>query len=321
MNLKGLQKFNVNINETSVSGLSSGGFFAVQVQVAHSSIIKGAGIVAGGPFNCGGQSLYAMCMTGSPSVTSSISHTNQWSGTSIDNKSNLSKQRVYMISGSHDNTVAQTVMNSLYKYYVTESHYIPAENVVYKTDLPSGHTFPTDFDGVGDSACAMTGSPYISNCNFDGAGAILSQIYGKLEAKNTGAMTGQFVEINQSEFISSPHTYGLDTKGYLYVPKSCADGEKCRLHISFHGCLQSYSQVGDKYIKNTGFTRWADTNHLLVLFPQTYTDYTLHMTPTNYMLPNPNACWDWIGWYGSNFATKNGVQIKFIKSIIDKIVA
>jgi len=35
-----------------VSGLSSGGFFAVQFHVAYSSLVKGAAIFAGGPFYC-----------------------------------------------------------------------------------------------------------------------------------------------------------------------------------------------------------------------------------------------------------------------------
>jgi len=38
-----LQAYNVDVSETSVSGLSSGGFFAVQMHVAFSSIMKGAG--------------------------------------------------------------------------------------------------------------------------------------------------------------------------------------------------------------------------------------------------------------------------------------
>ena len=38
-----LPALNIDIQETSVSGLSSGGFFAVQMQVAYSSILKGAG--------------------------------------------------------------------------------------------------------------------------------------------------------------------------------------------------------------------------------------------------------------------------------------
>ncbi len=47
-----LPAFNADIKETSVSGLSSGGFMAVQFDVAYSSIIKGAGVIAGGPYFC-----------------------------------------------------------------------------------------------------------------------------------------------------------------------------------------------------------------------------------------------------------------------------
>jgi poly(3-hydroxybutyrate) depolymerase len=36
----------------TVSGLSSGGFFAHQFHVAHSALVAGAGIVAGGPYGC-----------------------------------------------------------------------------------------------------------------------------------------------------------------------------------------------------------------------------------------------------------------------------
>ena len=47
-----LPALNIDTPETSVSGLSSGGFMAVQFQVSHSSIVKGAGIVAAGPYFC-----------------------------------------------------------------------------------------------------------------------------------------------------------------------------------------------------------------------------------------------------------------------------
>ena len=47
-----LQSYNAAIGESSVSGISSGGFMAVQFGTAWSSIIKGVGVVAGGPFYC-----------------------------------------------------------------------------------------------------------------------------------------------------------------------------------------------------------------------------------------------------------------------------
>ena len=47
-----LPNLGANIKQSSVSGLSSGAFMAVQIEVAHGSDIVGAGIVAGGPFAC-----------------------------------------------------------------------------------------------------------------------------------------------------------------------------------------------------------------------------------------------------------------------------
>ena len=47
-----LPSFDVDTGETSVSGLSSGGYMAVQFEVAFSSSVKGAGVIAGGPYFC-----------------------------------------------------------------------------------------------------------------------------------------------------------------------------------------------------------------------------------------------------------------------------
>src|SRR5262245_55504428 len=47
-----LPSLKVDLNQTSVSGLSSGGYMAVQFHVAHSAIVKGAGVIAGGPYFC-----------------------------------------------------------------------------------------------------------------------------------------------------------------------------------------------------------------------------------------------------------------------------
>jgi hypothetical protein len=47
-----LQGFATDIAQTSVSGISSGAYLAVQFHVAHSNIVRGAGIIAGGPYYC-----------------------------------------------------------------------------------------------------------------------------------------------------------------------------------------------------------------------------------------------------------------------------
>src|SRR5579862_7409382 len=47
-----LPALTIDLAQTSVSGLSSGAFMAVQFGVAFSSIVVGIGVFAGGPFGC-----------------------------------------------------------------------------------------------------------------------------------------------------------------------------------------------------------------------------------------------------------------------------
>ena len=72
-------------------------------------------------------------------------------------------------------------------------------------------------------------------------------------------------------------------------------------------------------MKNTGITRWADTNGIIVLFPQTKVDSTSHATSASGNLANSNGCWDWIGWYGTNFSQRAGTQVAAIKAMVDKV--
>ena len=47
-----LPRLAASTGDVTVSGISSGGYMAVQFQVAHSNRVRGAGIVAGGPYFC-----------------------------------------------------------------------------------------------------------------------------------------------------------------------------------------------------------------------------------------------------------------------------
>jgi poly(3-hydroxybutyrate) depolymerase len=50
----------------TASGLSSGGYMAVQLHIAHSKQVKGVGVIAGGPYYCAQGSLWTAlynCMT------------------------------------------------------------------------------------------------------------------------------------------------------------------------------------------------------------------------------------------------------------------
>lgn len=47
-----LGSYTIDRNEISVAGVSAGGYMAVQFHVSFSSIIKGAGVIAAGPYYC-----------------------------------------------------------------------------------------------------------------------------------------------------------------------------------------------------------------------------------------------------------------------------
>jgi len=47
-----LGAYNADIKESSISGISSGAFTAVQFGISWSSIVKGVGVIAGGPYYC-----------------------------------------------------------------------------------------------------------------------------------------------------------------------------------------------------------------------------------------------------------------------------
>jgi hypothetical protein len=127
-------------------------------------------------------------------------------------------------------------------------------------------------------------------------------------------LSGQFIQFSQSEFISGlPVSIGMDTTGYAYIPAACASGAVCKVHVSFHGCLQYAGTIGDIYYTKTGINKWADTNNMIVLYPQTVAT----VVPLN-----PNGCWDWAGNVsGPDYANRYGPQIMAIRGMINRLTA
>lgn len=306
-----LSSYNVDINQSSVSGISSGAYMAVQLGVAHSSIFKGVGVLAGGPYYCSqGSMITALgtCMEGSPDAAGLANTTRNLANSgAIDAVSNIGKQKILLFSGYNDGLVKQSVMNSLYSYY---RNFTDAANIFYKNNLNAAHAQVTDNFGP---ACNYTGGKFINNCGWDGAGQILQHIYGTLNPRNTGALSGSIIEFNQNEFAAGPDAWliGMSHYGFAYVPASCAAGQPCKVHVALHGCKQYATILGDAFYRNAGYNQWADTNQMIILYPQTV---ATTVTPLN-----PNGCWDWWGYVNSDFATKRGRQIASIRGMLDRL--
>lgn len=290
-----LPAYNADIVQTSISGISSGAYMAVQFGTAWSSIIKGVGAIAGGPFGCSEGSASAAlstCMGGAPApdLSELVRRTDAWSSSGgIDNTGNIAAQKVYLFNGYNDKVVARPVSDSLYAFY---AHYLGRNmgNLFYQTAIGAGHSQVTVAYG---GKCNENGGEFIDKCGYDQAGIILQHIYGALNPPTAGELTGQFVSFDQADFTApdQPIDDSMDDKGFVYLPASCARKEPCRLHVALHGCLQSFGDIGEDFVKHAGYNEWADTNHIIVLYPQTH---AVGMTALG--ITNPQACWDWWGY-------------------------
>jgi poly(3-hydroxybutyrate) depolymerase len=319
-----LPKLGTDLAATSVSGLSSGAFMAVQIEVAHSKDMVGAGIVAGGPYACAEsqasrlvpfwpsavlqnaqQALYQCMQTSSgtpdPEALAKRAAELAQDG-AIDPLAGLADDNVYLFSGNEDQTVTRPVVQAAESFY--EKVGVPQGDLTL-VEKEGGHAFLTE---QGGAACGISATPYVSDCDYDQAKAILSWIYGPL-AKASDEPKGQFILFDQQPF-SEPGD-GFAEEGVVYVPPSCVEQPGCRVHIALHGCQQSREAVGDAFIKEAGYAAIADTNRLVILFPQAKVITGI----------NPQGCWDWWGYTGLDYLGKEAPQIKAIWTMVEQLAA
>jgi hypothetical protein len=285
-----LPALRADISAVTVSGVSSGGSMAVQMHVAHSAMVKGAGVIAGGPYYCAKGSLwtaYFNCMTPGwwtplPSASSLKGFAEQFANAKrIDPVANLSTARVWLFSGTQDRTVAPAVVRELAAYYA-----LFGVKPLLVADKPAGHAMVTE--DAGNKDCGATRDPWINDCDYDAAGELLKYLLGPLKPP---VKEGPLREFDQ---------------GFVYVPKNC-EQERCRVHVAFHGCRQS----GARFPREAGYNRWAESNRLIVLYPRVEASF----------FSNPRGCWDWWGYTGSAYATKEGVQVRAVRAMLERLSA
>ena len=209
-----------DIKQSSVSGLSSGAFMAVQIEVAHGSDIVGAGIVAGGPYACAesasaqafpfwptavaqnaAQALYRCMKTdwGAPDPAASVKRAKELAAAGdIDPLDDVKDDNVYLFSGNEDATVTRPVVEAAKRFF--EEIGVERGNITF-VEKQGGHAFLTE---EGGAACGISAAPYVSDCDYDQAKAILSWIYGPLTPPIPG-LAGRFIVFDQSDF-SGPAT-------------------------------------------------------------------------------------------------------------------
>jgi hypothetical protein len=316
-----LPSYGVDLAQTSVSGLSSGGFMTTQFHTAFSSTLMGAGVVAGGPFYCAGSSASnsylenatGLCMNpfgSGPDSRKLLANAKEFAQKGeIDDLGNLKDDRIYLFSGSTDKTVTTKVVDQTAAFYKMVE--VPAENIRYVKNISAGHAIITD--NSDDVACAVTAPPFINDCDFIQAHEILKHIYGNLNPP-AGTLSGKIIKFNQREFIDSDRS-SMSAIAYAYVPKSC-ETETCRVHVAFHGCEQGAAKIGDIYYTTTGYNELADTNTLIVLYPQ--------VEPADPIPYNPKGCWDFWGYSSPdqmhpNFYSKRAPQMAAVMGMLKRL--
>ena len=285
----------IDPERVTVSGISAGGQMAHQLHISYSDLFSGAGIIASGPFGCADGSLgtaMARCMgkTDAPipvdelagQITSAAE-----SGLVADTK-NLADDPVWLFHGTLDTTVAAQVNDATQALY---AEFVPAAQITYVNDVEAAHNFPARGHG---NACTAMQPPFVGDCDYDAAGEILKHLYADLESPSSEPETTL-----QSVTLAGAAGAGLSDTAYLFVPPACADGElSCPLHLVLHGCAQSAVTVGTDFIQQSGYLSWAETNNIVLAFPQ--------VVPATM---NPYACWDWWGYTGAEYRWRNGKQM------------
>jgi hypothetical protein len=301
---------------------------AGQLHLAHNRIITGAAMIAGGPYGCA-QSVYTRGIIGPGSALINASraingcmandlaawgvpNAQQLAGLArgfagdglIDPIETIADDRIYLFSGTKDETVLPAIGLAALEFY--EQLGVPADRIKRVVDVPAGHGFVVAGKG---GACGGTAQPFIYDCNYDQAGDLLAHLLGPL-AKPDGASTVERVVFDQHDVVRDLVDHGLAREGVVLVPPRCRQEAGCRVHVVFHGCRQSRGTIGDTFIEDTGYGRWAGTNRLIVLMPQ-----------AEVSTANPYGCWDWWGYTGPDYLTRKGPQITAVRRMIDRLAA
>lgn len=294
-----------DITGTYVSGLSSGGYLANQLHVAYSGVFQGAGIFSAGAYDCAQNNLNTAlnaCMDTfqarkTPAELEQLTRNRAAAGT-VDPTQNLSGDPVWLFHGTADQTVDQAVNDDLATYYRDFG-----ARVAYNSTSGAGHAW---ISPIGPNSCGSTSSPYVNRCGTtDPVREMLGHLFGQVNAA-ASTLSGRLVQFEQGRYVpgGDPAAVSMGREGFAYVPRTCDTGP-CKLMVALHGCYQYFGLVGNALMDKGYLNEYADTNNMIVLYPQATT-----------MTGNPRGCWDWWGYQSRQYALKNGPQMTAVVNMV-----
>ena len=297
---------------TAVAGFSSGAYMAGQVQLAYPELFPNAALVGGGPYGCAEGKLavaLSTCMKGTPApdvVALAASATKEAANGTIGPLKDLARARVYLLHGKDDALVAPVVAEAAVHFYQQLRDVTPGlQGMQIHADDQRAFAHNLPVAARGDD-CDKSVAPYLGHCGFDAAGEIFKQMFGAAP-QPAGQARGDLRTFDQRTYRPDGRDALLADTGYVYLPPQCLAGKPCGLLVAFHGCKQNADAVGEAFARDAGFNRWADAYSVAVLYPQTRASFA----PLN-----PQACWDWWGYSGADYDTRQGVQLRWLVNAV-----
>jgi hypothetical protein len=217
-----------------------------------------------------------------------------------------------LLAGERDTRVVPSVVRSSADFF---AHYNKA-GTQFKVEPGLGHGLPTPSQGV---ACDTSETPFLNRCGVDRVGEMLTALHPAVPA---GAATqGRLLQFRQSDFVPTWRRWwslsSLASNGYAFIPAQCETGVRCRIHVALHGCRQGVTVINEVFVRDAGYNAWAAAHDTIVLYPQVQPSQPTMMFWWQPL--NPNGCWDWWGYTGTDYAVKPGVQIKAIMAMVDRL--
>jgi hypothetical protein len=343
----------------TVSGISSGAFFAHQFHVAFSGLVKGAAMVAGGLYACAEQVEEVRPPFGNPFLSGGVPRSvvaalavctrfgragfaqSWWSfpdtpdaaasrksalaahaAGQIDDPTHLASSRVWLFHGDKDAGVPRTTMAEMRAFYILMG--VPAANIEMKEGPDAEHGMPVKEPIPAGSGphCRIPEESFLVRCDYGAAELLLRHLYPG-SARAARAAPGHIAGFDQTQFFDkSEERMSLNETGYLYVPSSCENGApaavRCNLHVAFHGCQQYVGRIHDAFFRDAGYNAWADANNVIILYPQV-TAWSRLTDPVG-LTANPNGCWDWWGYSGDDYFTREGKQMRAVRAMIERML-
>jgi poly(3-hydroxybutyrate) depolymerase len=247
----------------------------------------------------------------------------------IDALASLAGRRVLLYRGTNDTCYNTGAVNATAQFLLGAG--VAARDLVFVRNVSSPHLLPTTERPL----CDWEEWPA---CDFDGAGAALRWIYEAApgapplapRAADTRATWQHLAPFDQTPFFGDGPFAGFGPNGTAFVPPACrrdasatgghggGSGDDadagCRLHVFLHGCgAGGVDPDGsfEMFSKWGGFTNWAATNRIVVLFP--LIDWGAAAATGQ----EASGCYDGYGQTGPDYDTRSGAQMAVLRRMVD----